>query len=76
MKPFTYKFETKLRELAGEQDPNFKKDWPEFKALFGGQVTVALLRGDWPAEPGATPQFVFLMDVKDKAKALRKDAGL
>ena len=71
MKPFTYKFETKLREMVGEQDPNFKKDWPEFKALFGGQVTLALLRGEWPTEPGATPQLVFLMDVKDKAKALR-----
>ena len=33
MKPFTYKFETKLREMVGEQDPNFKKDWPEFKEI-------------------------------------------
>lgn len=70
MKPFTDKFEQKLRELVGEQEKNFEKDWAEFKPLVSGQVSLAVLRGDWQGEPGTSPEVVVLLDVKDKGKQL------
>ncbi len=70
MKPFTYKFETKLRELIGQDDKNFARDWAEFRPLVGGQVTFALMRGDWQGDPGSDPEVAVLLDVKDKDKQL------
>ena len=40
MRPFTYKLETKVRELIGQDDKNFARDWAEFKPLIGGQLTL------------------------------------
>ena len=71
MKPFADKFELKLRELIGDQEKNFEKDWAEFKPLVTGQVTFAVMRGDWQGEPGSEPEVAVLLDVKDKAKQLR-----
>ena len=70
MKPFTYKFETKVRELIGQDDKNFTRDWQEFKPLLGGQITFALVGNGWQGEPNSTPDPVVLIDVKDKAKQL------
>lgn len=71
MKPFTEKFELKLREMIGEKEKDFEKDWAEFKPLVGGQVTFAVLRGDWQGEAGSGPDVAVLLDVKDKAKQLK-----
>ncbi len=71
MKPFADKFELKLREMIGEKEKDFEKDWAEFKPLVGGQVTFAVLRGDWQGEPGSAPEVLVLLDVKDKAKQLK-----
>lgn len=71
MKPFTYKFETKLRELIGQDDKNFSRDWQEFKPLIGGQITFAVVRNGWQGEPNTGPDPVVLIDVKDKAKQLK-----
>lgn len=70
MKPFAEKFEQKLRELVGEQEKNFEKDWAEFKPLVSGQVSMAVLRGDWQGEAGTGPEVVAFLDVKDKGKQL------
>lgn len=71
MKPFAEKFERKLGELIGQQDKDFAREWAEFKPLVGGQVTLAVMRGDWQGEPNTGPDFVALIDVKEKAKQLR-----
>ena len=71
MKPFVEKIEQKLGELIGKEDKNFGRDWAEFKPLVGGQITLAVLRGDWQGEPGSEPEFVAFLDVKDKAKQLK-----
>ncbi len=71
MKPFTAQFEKKLGELIGEQEKNFEKDWAEFKPLVSGQVTLAVLRGDWEGDPGSGPDVAVFLDVKDKDKQLR-----
>ncbi|MEQ2008183.1 MAG: DUF3352 domain-containing protein [Limisphaerales bacterium] len=71
MKQFTEKFELKLRELIGEKEKDFEKDWAEFKPLVGGQVTFAVLRGDWQGEAGSGPDVAVFLDVKDKGKQLR-----
>jgi hypothetical protein len=71
MKPFAEKFERKLGELIGQQDKDFAREWAEFKPLVSGQVTLAVLRGDWQGEPNTGPDVVVLIDVKDKAKQLR-----
>lgn len=71
MKPFTYKFETKLRQLIGQEDKDFARDWAEFKPLVGGQVTLGVIRGDWQGEPNTGPDVVVLLDVKDKDKQLK-----
>ena len=71
MRPFADKFELKLRELIGEKEKDFEKDWAEFKPLVGGQVTFAVLRGDWKGDAGSTPDVLVLLDVKDKAKQLK-----
>jgi len=71
MKPFVEKFEQKLRELIGEQEKNFEKDWAEFKPLISGQVTFAVMRGDWQGDPATEPELAFLLDVKDQAKQLK-----
>lgn len=71
MKPFAYKFETKLRALIGKEDKNFARDWAEFKPLIVGQITLAVLRGNWPGDAGSEPEFVVFLDVKDKAKQLK-----
>ena len=70
MKPFAEKFERKLGELIGQEDKDFARDWAEFKPLVGGQMTLAVLRGDWQGEPNTGPEVVALIDVKDKAKQL------
>ncbi|MFA6542826.1 MAG: DUF3352 domain-containing protein [Limisphaerales bacterium] len=70
MRPFAEKLELKLRELIGEQEKNFEKDWAEFKPLVGGQVTLGVLRGDWLGDPATGPDVVVLLDVKDKSKQL------
>lgn len=70
MRPFTYKFETKLRELIGQEDKNFSRDWQEFRPLLGGQITFAVIRNDWAGELNTAPDFALLLDVKDKAKQL------
>lgn len=71
MKPFTEKFETKLRELVGQEDKHFERDWAEFKPLVGGQVTLGVIRNDWQGEPNTGPDVVVLLDVKDKDKQLK-----
>lgn len=71
MKPFAEKFETKLRELVGQEDKNFERDWAEFKPLIGGQVTLGVIRNDWQGEPNTGPDVVMLLDVKDKEKQLK-----
>lgn len=71
MKPFTEKFETKLRELIGQEDKNFERDWAEFKPLVSGQVTLGVIRNDWQGEPNTGPAVVVLLDVKDKDKQLK-----
>lgn len=71
MKPFTYKFETKLREFLGQEDKDFARDWAEFKPLVGGQVTLGVIRNDWQGEPNTAPDVVVLLDVKDKDKQLK-----
>ncbi len=71
MRPFTEKFEQKFRGLLGEEDKNFERDWLEFKPLISGQITLGVLPSDGQAEPGAGPDVVILMDVKDKEKQLR-----
>jgi hypothetical protein len=71
MKPFTYKFETKLRQLIGQEDKDFARDWEEFKPLVGGQVTLGVIRNDWQGEPNTGPDVVVLLDVKDKDKQLK-----
>ena len=71
MKPFAEKFERKLGELIGQEDKDFAREWAEFKPLVGGQVTLAVIRNEWQGEPNTGPDFVALIDVKDKAKQLR-----
>ncbi|MFM8471237.1 MAG: hypothetical protein ACKODH_14970 [Limisphaerales bacterium] len=71
MKPFTYKFETKLRAMIGQDDKNFAHDWAEFKPLLGGQITFAVVRNGWQGEPNSAPDPVVLIDVKDKAQQLK-----
>lgn len=71
MKPFAEKFERKLGELIGQEDKDFAREWAEFKPLVGGQITLAVIRNEWQGEANTGPDFVALIDVKDKAKQLR-----
>lgn len=71
MKPFAEKFERKLGELIGQADKDFAREWAEFKPLVGGQITLAVIRNEWQGEANTGPDFVALIDVKDKAKQLR-----
>ncbi|MEN9573358.1 MAG: hypothetical protein RL514_1213 [Verrucomicrobiota bacterium] len=71
MKPFADKLTGKLRDVIGQEDKNFAGDWAEFQPLVGGQVTLAVIRGDWQGEPNTGPDVVVFLDVKDKTKALR-----
>lgn len=70
MKPFAAKFEEKFKELIGQEEKDFARDWEEFKPLISGQITLGVVRNDWAGEPNTGPEFVVLMDVKDKAKQL------
>ena len=70
MRPFAYKLETKLRELVGQEDKNFSRDWQEFRPLLSGQMTFAVIRNDWAGEPNTMPDYAMLLDVKDNAKQL------
>ena len=70
MKPFATKFEAQLRELIGREDKDFARDWEEFKPLISGQITLGVVRDDWAGEPNTGPEFILLLDVKDKAKEL------
>ena len=70
MKPFATKFEEQLRDLIGREDKDFARDWEEFKPLISGQITLGVVRNDWAGEPNTAPEFILLLDVKDKAKDL------
>lgn len=70
MKPFADKLSAKLTEFVGQEAKDFGRDWEEFKPLISGQVTLAVIRNNWAGEPNTAPDFVALLDVKDKAKQL------
>ncbi len=72
MKPFTDKFMAKLKSDCIEPlEKEFGIRFADYAGLAQGQVTLAVTRNGWDATSKQDPAFVFLLDTKDKADALK-----
>ena len=76
MKPFVDRVTLHLREqilIPMEKDLGIQLS--DYTSLPRGQVTLALVRGDWNGAPGQTPAWVLVADTRDQAGELATRLG-
>ena len=74
MKPFKDKFMSKLQEnLIQPLQKELGVELSDYTNLPQGQITFAMTQNGWPAEDGARPGMLFLLDTKDKSGQLTKN---
>lgn len=79
MKPFREKLTAKWNdEIVKPLERDLGINFDDYSALFQGQVTIAVLQGDWQGkgkEDGA-PAVVFLLDARDKSDLLKTNLAM
>lgn len=73
MRPFREKTGENLQaKLLGEGEKELGIKAADFLPLLQGQVTLALLAGEWkPSQPDTMPSFIAIVDAKDHADQLK-----
>lgn len=73
MRSFREDFEKKVvQRFIGDMEKDLGIEVEEYLPLLQGQLSVAVIQGDWnPADPASEPGTVLVLDARDKADQLR-----
>lgn len=72
MKPFRDKLVGKFKaDLLGPLEKEMGIRWADYEPLAQGQVTLAFTQNGWDGKPDQTPGFLFLLDAREQAGALK-----